>query len=940
MILEKLLKITIPLTLALSFSVFAADDDKDVEEVVVTGSYISKSNQNQSVPVDVIGSADLTAAGNPSITDLILNLPSMSGSHNQQDQFQGSGVATGMKNINIRGMGSDRGLVLLNGKRIAAAGVRSSKSAVYPVDVGNFPMIAMDRLELLKNGGAVTYGSDAVTGVLNFITRKGFDGFEVTASTSDYDGSDDGDQNLGMIWGTSNGANSLMMAFEYDKKGRLPVWKRSFVDYGDPAAGGWPLGTSSFGNPGAYGTAKGWPGTLYGGLTPDPKCGYSSEYTSSFALSLGRCGYNYTPFFNLIDEQERLKFFTQFEFQVDDTTQVYGDILFSKLEGWYNTSPSFPHTNPGSSNYCTNTDGNLSCTSAVPYFNFVPLYNPGAIDFLAGLDPAKRDEFNAAGGIQWWGRTLATAGPSQAGKRYHETARFLTGVRKQFGDVDMDASVTYTNHTVDGYTYDPLAARVQDALSGLSGHDCPRVGDDPWASANDPLRGNTAVGCYFYNPFGSAIDAAPGSALYNDPSVKKYYDGLSSSITQVEQLISEVIFNGVSDMEMAGGNVAWAAGYQYRWWDSKSDPTGDNRVDGPQRSPFVFLGVETNSYIETRVHSFFGEVNLPISDAANIELGVRHEDYGADSVTKPKFALLLDISEKTTFRASYEQTFRVPTMPTQETTSLELYAPAGEYIQIKTPIPTALGPEESTNIGFGFIYRPIEGMTLNADYYSLALEGPFNREAATCACSDKITADGTVYDPAIDAPQSITSIIAELINGDDVDTAGVDVELNYTFVNDMGVWSMGGNLNHILEYEVSGAADGSTYDAAGLYNLRSTVLPIEVRSMPDLKMNAYVGLLTDGGIDARLFIRFVDEVKIPDTFDSKSTFPDMDSIEDHMTYDLHISKSFMDESMDLTLSVMNLTDEDPPLAPHELAYDAYTHSPLGRILKVGFKYKL
>ena len=66
----------------------------------------------------------------------------------------------------------------------------------------------------------------------------------------------------------------------------------------------------------------------------------------------------------------------------------------------------------------------------------------------------------------------------------------------------------------------------------------------------------------------------------------------------------------------------------------------------------------------------------------------------------------------------------------------------------------------------------------------------------------------------------------------------------------------------------------------------------------------------------------------------------MDSIEDHMTYDLHISKSFMDESMDLTLSVMNLTDEDPPLAPHELAYDAYTHSPLGRILKVGFKYKL
>ena len=65
MILEKLLKITIPLTLALSFSLFAADDDQDVEEVVVTGSYISKSNQNQSVPVDVIGSADLDCCWKP-----------------------------------------------------------------------------------------------------------------------------------------------------------------------------------------------------------------------------------------------------------------------------------------------------------------------------------------------------------------------------------------------------------------------------------------------------------------------------------------------------------------------------------------------------------------------------------------------------------------------------------------------------------------------------------------------------------------------------------------------------------------------------------------------------------------------------------------------------------------------------------------------------------
>ena len=147
----------------------------------------------------------------------------------------------------------------------------------------------------------------------------------------------------------------------------MPVWK-SFADYSSPA--GWPLGISSFGNFGAAGTAKGWPGTLYGGLTPDPMCGYSSEYTSSFALSLGRCGYNYTPFFNLIDEQERLKFFTQFEFQVDSDTTVYGAFFFSKLEGWYNTSLVSSYKSRFFK-LLTNTDGVLSCTSAVPCFNFV-----------------------------------------------------------------------------------------------------------------------------------------------------------------------------------------------------------------------------------------------------------------------------------------------------------------------------------------------------------------------------------------------------------------------------------------------------------------------------------------------------------------------------------------------------------------------------------------
>ncbi|HIK72389.1 MAG TPA: hypothetical protein EYF97_03870, partial [Gammaproteobacteria bacterium] len=81
---KNLLKITIPLSLILSFSAFAADDD--VEEVVVTGSLIKVSAQSQAVPVDVIGRDELEAQGSPNMIDVILNLPSMSGTLNQQDQ--------------------------------------------------------------------------------------------------------------------------------------------------------------------------------------------------------------------------------------------------------------------------------------------------------------------------------------------------------------------------------------------------------------------------------------------------------------------------------------------------------------------------------------------------------------------------------------------------------------------------------------------------------------------------------------------------------------------------------------------------------------------------------------------------------------------------------------------------------------------------------------
>jgi len=110
-------------------------------------------------------------------------------------------------------------------------------------------------------------------------------------------------------------------------------------------------------------------------------------------------------------------------------------------------------------------------------------------------------------------------------------------------------------------------------------------------------------------------------------------------------------------------------------------------------------------------------------------------------------------------------------------------------------------------------------------------------------------------------------------------------------------------------------------------------------------LNAYASLLMNNGIYTRLYARYIDGVEVPSTFDSLGTmqasgyFLDQ-QIDDHLTFDLHIGKSFMEDKVEATLSVINLTDEEPPLVPHELAYDANTHNPVGRIVKVGIDYKL
>jgi iron complex outermembrane receptor protein len=163
-----------------STTAWAADESAKstvVEEVVVTGSLIAGTPKTTAIPIAVIGQEELEKRGSPSVLDVIKSLPIIGPVLGDSNQFStASQGRNGGGTFNIRGLGAERTLVLLNGRRAGPAGV---SGRVGPFDLNVIPSSLIERVEILKDGASSIYGSDAVAGVVNLITKTNLDGFEV-----------------------------------------------------------------------------------------------------------------------------------------------------------------------------------------------------------------------------------------------------------------------------------------------------------------------------------------------------------------------------------------------------------------------------------------------------------------------------------------------------------------------------------------------------------------------------------------------------------------------------------------------------------------------------------------------------------------------------------------------------------------------------------------
>ncbi|MEO5938502.1 MAG: TonB-dependent receptor plug domain-containing protein, partial [Sphingomonas sp.] len=346
----------------------ASTDAQDTgRDIVVTGSIIRGTPEDAALPVNVISSAELEKQGSPSAVELLKALPTSSGVLGDSNQFDSrSQGAEGIATANLRGLSPQRTLVLLNNRRLVTAG-----NGVPSVDINLIPAAAIGRIEVLKDGAAATYGSEAIAGVVNFITRTDQEGFRAAGSYKFVRGSD-GDIDGSLSFGHVGDNWRFLAAVSFSKRGELSVRDRPYLakPYTENPQGGYTGG----GNPGTFLglAATGAPTTA---LMADTSCAPLGGYVGAN----GRCYNQYTKFDNLADLEKRGTAFVDVAVDLTSTTKFEVTALYGRSTvPHYLTSPSYILTQSPSIVA-------LGGTNPTPFVTgfYVPASNPGFVAYRA-----------------------------------------------------------------------------------------------------------------------------------------------------------------------------------------------------------------------------------------------------------------------------------------------------------------------------------------------------------------------------------------------------------------------------------------------------------------------------------------------------------------------------------------------------------------------------
>lgn len=935
---------------ALGGSLVAQAQEEDTERklgtVTVTGSFIQGTPEDAALPVDVLSAADLKLEGSPTLTELIRNLGVSSGVDGQTNQFASNGLE-GTSNINLRGLGPARSLVLINGRRQTFAPYAIGEQAQLFVDTNMIPSAAIGRIEVLKDGAAAIYGSDAIAGVVNFITRDDLEGLEVSGTYSTFDGNDEGDYELSAAYGIQGGDWNWVTSVGYQHRSEVGLIDK---DWATPTLAENPVaGYSSISNPGRFVTI--------GPIPVAPFVGVNGNVVDQGCVPLGgqlagdgTCRFQFTQFDNLVEKEDRYQVFSEY-----NRTTSFGDlhleVLYGKTEvpDW-KTSPSYP----------PQVLTNQVVLPSHPGWQQYIADNPGTT-----LDTAVQALF--IGRTFGWGGFPGTDYGAQEGIREYETWRAAGSLNGDWSNgVHYDFGLGYS--TTEGYrlTNDTYIQGLTLALRGFGVCTNPITGFDPATGTSPTSAGYTGTlvagqgSCEYYNPFSNAIPAgaitgAPNpqynAALANSATLADWMTDGSETTVTTDLLVFDGVFSGQSSVQAAGGSVGWATGFQVRresYEVVSSDLTNLAVTPGPGGTgPYSFLAGTNAADREQTIYAIFGELQVPLYDNLDVQVAVRYEDYGGGvgSTFDPKFAAKWQATDNVAFRGSAQTSFRGPTLNQLggTGTTLQFVAPTNAFKAVDQSGNPNLKPESAFSFNFGALYE-YGGFNASIDYYNFDFSDPIIVEeqtnivsAAIAALATPTTADDAILSRITfqtGQPQTganIARIATNIVNGPDIETSGIDFRAQNVWDGVAGgELTIGADATYVIEYVVApyfieGISIGGG-DYVGQFN-RSNF----TRSMPQWKANVFANLAV-GDHNLRGVMRHIDSYKDERPAASRgNVYPEISS---QTTFDLYYNYTNDALGFDVGLGVVNVTDEDPPPAAFDVNYDPYTHNPFGRTFRI------
>ncbi len=403
---------------------------EETEEVIAVASYIESSELDAS-PVDIISAEEFKNLRVSTVAELSKYLSIASGSHFQTNALDG--IDQGMATITLRGLGRSSTLVLVNKKRQTHSGTPSDEGEGY-IDINIIPEIALERIEILKDGATSLYGSDAIAGVINFQTYQQFDGTRFLLGSQKTSNYDQRDNTLGVLFGGKFWEGNYVLALSSLNKS--PLNAASIPKFAE-------LGLSGLGNSFKITQADSVATGKYAGsysknqTIPDPNC-----VKNGGVIAGPRCKFLYGERFNIVNDEDHLKGYFHFVKSIFDIDYSMTLMTASIDVNDNPQSPSYP-----------------------------------ALSYLS------KEIFPGQGGspfnvpVIWYGRPLGSAFPSpnspKAITQYHFSNTLNFNMAK---DLNFELSLTASEHENKHQRPDTIESRFEDLILGRGGPD----GNERW----------------------------------------------------------------------------------------------------------------------------------------------------------------------------------------------------------------------------------------------------------------------------------------------------------------------------------------------------------------------------------------------------------------------------------------------------------------------------